>query len=138
MIEIVTALIEDEQGRVLLVRKRGTEAYMQPGGKREPGEADLAALRREIQEELGCSLASESAESLGIFEAPAANEIGERVRAAIYRARIEGKITPAAEIEDAVWIDPNEPGNLTLAPLTRLHVLALSRRGTSSLGGKFL
>jgi 8-oxo-dGTP diphosphatase len=33
-IELVAGLIRDEAGRVLLVRKRGTAAFMQPGGKR--------------------------------------------------------------------------------------------------------
>jgi 8-oxo-dGTP diphosphatase len=31
-IEVVAALIRDEAGRVLLMRKRGTRAFMQPGG----------------------------------------------------------------------------------------------------------
>jgi hypothetical protein len=38
VIEIVTALVHNQHGRVLLVRKRGTESFMQPGGKREPGQ----------------------------------------------------------------------------------------------------
>ena len=38
VIEIVTALVRNQRGRVLLVRKRGTERFMQPGGKREPGQ----------------------------------------------------------------------------------------------------
>ena len=54
-IRVVAALIRDDAGRVLLVRKRGTTAFMQPGGKRDLGEDDLAALAREIAEELGCS-----------------------------------------------------------------------------------
>src|SRR4030095_347489 len=45
-IRIVAALIRDEAGRVLLVRKRGTAAFMQPGGKRDPGEDDVAAPAR--------------------------------------------------------------------------------------------
>jgi 8-oxo-dGTP diphosphatase len=44
MIEIVTAVIQDQAGRVLLVRKCGTLAFMQPGGKREEGEDDLAEV----------------------------------------------------------------------------------------------
>ena len=55
-IKVVAALISDDAGRVLLVRKRGTAAFMQPGGKRDPGEDDIAALSREIVEELGCRL----------------------------------------------------------------------------------
>ena len=43
-IEIVAALIRDDAGQVLLVRKRGTTAFMQPGGKRDSGEDDIAAL----------------------------------------------------------------------------------------------
>ena len=35
VISVVAALIRDNGGRVLLVRKRGTSAFMQPGGKRE-------------------------------------------------------------------------------------------------------
>jgi 8-oxo-dGTP diphosphatase len=54
VISVVAALIRDEARCVLLVRKRGTKAFMQPGGKRDRGESDLAALSREIVEELGC------------------------------------------------------------------------------------
>jgi 8-oxo-dGTP diphosphatase len=46
VISVVAALIRDADGRVLLVRKRGTSAFMQPGGKRDAGENDVAALSR--------------------------------------------------------------------------------------------
>jgi 8-oxo-dGTP diphosphatase len=52
-IRIVAALIRDDAGRVLLVRKRGTTAFMQPGGKRDAGEDDIAALSREVAEGAG-------------------------------------------------------------------------------------
>ena len=73
-IAIVAAVIRDAAGRVLLVRKHGTTAFMQPGGKREPGESDIAALDRELSEELGCGLLQASAKSLGVFRAPASNQ----------------------------------------------------------------
>ncbi|RDI61966.1 NUDIX hydrolase [Microvirga subterranea] len=127
MIDIVTALIRDERGHVLLVRKRGTVALMQPGGKREPGESDLQSLERELHEELGCRIAAESAQALGVFEAPAANEPGQRVRASVYGVRISGPFGPRAEIAEHAWIDPHEPGDRVLAPLTRDVVLPLAR-----------
>ena len=64
-IKIVAALIHDQTGRVLLVRKRGTRAFMQPGGKRDASEDDITALCREIAEELGCGVIPASVRPLG-------------------------------------------------------------------------
>lgn len=125
VIEIVTALVRDQRGHVLLVRKRGTESFMQPGGKREPGESDLDALARELREELGCGVVPGSTKKLGVFEAPAANEPGQRVQATIYAAELSGGIACQTEIEDHTWIDPREPGDTPLAPLTRDTILPL-------------
>ena len=131
-IRVVAALIRDDGGRVLLVRKRGTTAFMQPGGKRGAGESDVAALAREIDEELGCRVAANSARSLGVFDAPAANEPGFVVRAAVYAVDIEGMIAPRAEIDQLVWVDPRALPDLPFAPLTRDHVLPLARRHASA------
>src|SRR5438093_12421672 len=103
-IRIVAALIRDEGGRVLLVRKRGTQAFMQPGGKRDPGEDDVTALARELDEELGCRVVAGSARPLGTFVAPSANEPGFAVHAAVYAVDVTGEIAPRAEIEDIAWI----------------------------------
>jgi 8-oxo-dGTP diphosphatase len=128
IISVVAALIRDVSGRVLLVRKRGTSAFMQPGGKRDAGESDVAALAREIDEELGCRVTENSARPLGVFEAPSANEPGFRVRAAVYAVDVEGAIAPKAEIDQIVWVDPRALPDLPFAPLTRDHVLPLARR----------
>jgi len=125
IISVVAALIRDDQGRVLLVRKRRTAAFMQPGGKRDAGESDIAALSREVAEELGCWVDQNSARALGVFECAAANEPGYRVRAAVYAVNVEGAIEPHAEIEQVVWINPQAVHNIALAPLTRDHVLPL-------------
>ena len=127
-IEIVAALIRDQAGRVLLVRKRGTKAFMQPGGKRDAGEDDATALVREIGEELGCIPLRDSIRPLGEFDAVSANEPGFRVRAALYGIEVTGEIAPQAEIDAMVWIDPASPPDIPLAPLTRDHVLPLAAR----------
>jgi len=127
IISVVAALIRDSDGRVLLVRKRGTAVFMQPGGKRDAGESDVAALAREIDEELGCRIAGNSAQPLGVFDAEAANEPGFLVRAAVYAVDVEGAIKPQAEIEQVVWVDPRALPDLSFAPLTRDHVLPLAR-----------
>ena len=125
-IKVVAALIRDDAGRVLLVRKRGTAMFMQPGGKRDPGEDDVAALSREIAEELGCALVPASVRPLGEFDAVAANEPGFRVRANLYGVDVTGDIMPSQEIDEAIWVDPAAPPDIHLAPLTRDHVLPLA------------
>jgi 8-oxo-dGTP diphosphatase len=129
VISVVAALIRDKAGRVLLVRKRGTAAFMQPGGKRDAGESDVAALSREIVEELGCCVDQTSARAVGVFECAAANEPGFQVRAAVYTVDVEGPVEPRAEIEEAIWVDPAALPDLRFAPLTRYHVLPMARNG---------
>ena len=120
-VEIVAGVIRDHGGKVLTVRKRGTTAFMLPGGKRNPGEADLDTLSRELAEELGCDLVS--ANHLGTFDAPAANEPGVRVYGSIYLAEVAGGVLPQAEIEELLWIEPKSPPSVRLAPLLERQVL---------------
>ena len=94
-IEIVAAVIRDGPAATLLVRKQDTAVFMQPGGKREPGEDDLTALARELDEELGLAIVAGSVRSLGTFRARAANETGREVVAAVYEVAVAGEPAPA-------------------------------------------
>ncbi|CKI16572.1 NUDIX domain-containing protein [Mycolicibacterium smegmatis] len=127
VLRIVAAVVLDDDGHVLVVRKRGTTAFMQPGGKIEPGEQPLAALQREVVEELGTAVDPMSVRSLGRHHAVAANEPGHTVDAYLYLVRLHGTPAAAAEIEEMAWVDPASPGDVELAPLTRDTVLALAR-----------
>ncbi|MEE4303920.1 MAG: NUDIX domain-containing protein [Wenzhouxiangella sp.] len=123
LIETVAAVIADPEGRVLLVRKRGSDTFIQPGGKREPGEDSLKTLERELREEIGVRLVPGSASRLGEFEERAVHEPGMRVCAEAFVVRVEGRPAAAAEIAELVWIDPRDPGEVNVAPLSRLHIL---------------
>jgi 8-oxo-dGTP diphosphatase len=127
LIRIVAAVVVDGAGRTLLVRKRGTEAFMQPGGKAGVGETNLVALERELAEELGCGMERGSCRALGRFSAPAANEPGWTVEAELFAVTLVGKVRPASEIAEAVWIDPDVEPSVPLAPLTSRHALPLAR-----------
>lgn len=122
-IRIAAAVIRDSSGKLLLVRKRGTKAFMQAGGKIEPGEAPATALARELWEELGIAVDPATASHLGCFSAQAANEPEAQVEAELFELPITGEPIPAAEIEEMIWLSPDLAGGMELAPLTADIVL---------------
>ena len=107
---------------------------MQPGGKLQDSESHLDALERELREELGCAVQPGSPAFLGTFTAPAANETGCLVEAALYRVKLVGMIRAASEIEEIVWLDPDKREEIELAPLTSRCVLPLAMKGIRVLG----
>ena len=133
IIRIAAALLIGPDGRTLLVRKRGTEAFMQPGGKIEAHEQPVQALARELEEELGLIIDPARATYLGPFSAPAANEPGFVVQAELFQLTTDAPVTPAAEIEEVRWIDPATDGNLSLAPLTRDLILPFYRASMTAI-----
>lgn len=118
IIRIVAAVIRDEQGRVLMVRKRDADDH-----------DDLHALARELHEELGCVMRREGARWLGLFGAPAANEPGCVVEAEVYEVMAGGPFVAQAEIEGVCWVDPAAPGDLPIAQLSRESILPLVAGG---------
>ncbi|QBZ91622.1 NUDIX domain-containing protein [Pseudomonas viciae] len=127
LIRIAAALLIGPDGRTLLVRKRGTLAFMQPGGKIEAHEQPVQALARELEEELGLTIDPAQARYLGSFSAPAANEPGFTVQAEVFLLTIDAPVSPAAEIEEVRWIDPAGDSDLVLAPLTGEVILPFYR-----------
>lgn len=134
-IRIVAAVIRDDAGRVLLVRKRGAAVWQQPGGKRDADDRDdLHTLARELHEELGYVMQRDGARWLGCFSASAANEPGHVVEAEVYEVTAAGPFVAQAEIEGVCWVDPRALGDLVIARLSRESILPLL---VASLGERF-
>ena len=132
-IVVTGVVVQDDAGRVLTVRKRGTERFMLPGGKPEPGESPAQTGARELAEELGLRVDPASMQLLGAFSGPAANEPGRLLESTVFHARPEGEPQPAAEIAELRWL-PVEADALgaeldagRIAPLLADHVLPLLR-----------
>jgi 8-oxo-dGTP pyrophosphatase MutT (NUDIX family) len=132
-IRIAAALLLNPQGHTLLVRKRGTTAFMQPGGKIEAHELPVHALARELEEELGLQIDPAQAAFIGQFSAPAANEPGFVVQAQIFQLTIDTEVMPAAEIEEVIWVDPATDPVVELAPLTRDLILPFYRQSLTAI-----
>jgi 8-oxo-dGTP diphosphatase len=126
VITVSAICFEREDGAVLTVRKRGTTAWMLPGGKPEAGESAAACAVREVREELGVEIGLDRIEPMGHFETRAANEAGFALRASVFRTRDAIAPQPLAEIEAARWIDPAVGvDDDAEAPLNREHVFPL-------------
>jgi 8-oxo-dGTP diphosphatase len=128
-IHVSAAVILDDRGRVLVVRKQGTTRFMQPGGKPEPGESAAETLIRELHEELGIRLAEADLQPLGTFISEAANEPGHRVIADAFATSVDpDSVAVQAEIAELRWITPTDAETLPLAPLSVEHLLPIAWR----------
>jgi len=126
-IHVSAAVVIDDDGRVLVVRKKDTVRFMQPGGKPEPGESAAQTLIRELHEELGVVLVEADLEPLGTFISEAANEPGHRVVAQAFAASIvPTDVTVQAELAELRWISREDAVDLPLAPLSTEHLLPIA------------
>ncbi|MEO6116214.1 MAG: NUDIX domain-containing protein, partial [Pseudolysinimonas sp.] len=135
VLRVAAAIVTDAKGRCLLVRKAGSTAFMQAGGKLESGESALDALSRELREELGLELDESTAEYLGVYRAEAANEPRTLISAAVFALETSAELEAHGEIEELLWIDRLDGISVELAPLTRDELLPLwaSRRAGATL-----
>jgi 8-oxo-dGTP diphosphatase len=93
-----------ENGKILGARSKGKSLFYLPGGKRNPGESDEAALTREIQEELSVQLIQGSFRWIHTFYGPADGKPGVIVKLTCYAADYKGLIQASSEIEEVIFL----------------------------------
>jgi len=126
----ISTLGNVEDGRIMLVRKRGLEMFILPGGKQEPGESDADALLRELREEIGCRMRGRP-KLVGVFRDAAGGAPGVDVEVTMHKGRLIGTPTPMAEIEEIRWVSlerPEVPVAPSLSNLIMPYLLAVHRR----------
>ena len=123
------AWVHVREGRLLCVRTTGVDLYYLPGGKREPGESDEAAVAREAREEVSVRLRPDTIRRVAVIEEEAhAQAPGTRVRLSCHTAEYDGEIAVDNEIADLAWIGFAERERC--APAVRRLIELLHAEGT--------
>lgn len=107
-----TALLRDEEGRILLVKPTYRQGWGLPGGVIEQGESPLAACRRECREELGFVPALSGLVCVD-WQPPHTAPDGRPATVFVFGGRLaprqfERVRLPADELSDAVLATPAE------------------------------
>ena len=118
IVEVVAALIQDDQGRYLITRRRGGShlagMWEFPGGKREPGESLEEALRRELVEELSATFSvAEKVETVR-WEYPERTVVIH-----FYRCRFESGTIEPREQQAMEWVGAQRLRELDFPPADR-------------------
>lgn len=115
MIKVAAAMIEDDDGRLLIARRAQGKSqaglWEFPGGKLEAGESPEECLRRELLEEMG--ITTEPYIFVGVNE----HDYGTvAIRLIAYKARFVGGVITLTDHDDFRWVRPEEFGEFEFAP----------------------
>jgi 8-oxo-dGTP diphosphatase len=116
---VVAGLIIGEDRRILITQRRADQAlplqWEFPGGKVEPGEAPVAALARELREELGVEVAIGRIWDVLFHAYPAFDLV-----MLVYACRLgAGEVPRAVEVADLVWVPAGELPAWDILPADR-------------------
>jgi 8-oxo-dGTP diphosphatase len=124
--KLVVAALVRQGGRILMSRRRPDQPMPNrwefPGGKVEAGEAPVAALAREVREELGCEI-----DVGGIYEVVFHAYPEFDLVMMVYAATVARGVPRAVEVAEVAWIEAAQIPSLDLLPADYPLALALAR-----------
>ncbi|WP_416220248.1 NUDIX hydrolase [Frankia sp. Cas4] len=126
IVPAVSAIVADDKGRILLIRRTDNKYWAIPGGGVEPGESVSEATAREVEEETGIDC--EVTDVVGIYSNPnhvAAYDDGEvRQQFSIcFATRMLGGTTrTSSESAEVRFVPLEEIGEYDMHPSIRLRI----------------
>lgn len=110
-------------GKELLVRSRGKEHFVEPGGKLKAAETAVQALIRELKEELRVDIEKADLDEFDTYYAPAAGQEDQQLRLDVFRVyNWHGEIIPDSEIEEILWVGAKLPPNIKVGSILQHHI----------------
>lgn len=115
MIDVVAAIIRNEEGKILIAQRNLNKSqgglWEFPGGKIEPNESKEDAIIREIKEELNMDIIYESYFDEKIYEYS-----DKTIRLIALNCLMVSDNYEVLEHENVVWVDMKELTNYKFAP----------------------
>lgn len=130
----VTAFIQDDTGRLLLIRRTDNDLYAIPGGALELGETLTQTVQREVMEETGINV--EVTGLIGIYSDPdhviefTDGEVRQEFSICFRADPTGGELRTSNESKEVLWVAPTDLDGLNIHPSIRLRIQhGLENRG---------
>lgn len=122
----VTAFVQDDQGRLLMIRRTDNDLYSIPGGAQDVGETIGHTVIREVKEETGIDV--EPTDIIGVYSNPAHvisytdGEVRQEF-SICFRARlVGGELRTSNESSEVHWVAREDLESLNIHPSIRLRI----------------
>jgi 8-oxo-dGTP pyrophosphatase MutT (NUDIX family) len=135
----VTAIVPNDQGKLLLVHKTDNDLWALPGGAMDVGESMADTVVREIKEETGIDIAVTGV--VGIYTNPNHvmayddGEVRQQCSICFTTRLLGGHLATSSETSEVAWVAPEWLDSLIMHPSMRLRIdHYLERRPTPYIG----
>lgn len=116
----VSVFIQDDEGRILMIRRTDNDLYSIPGGQLELGETLAEAAVREVREETG--IECEVTGVIGLYSDPKHviayddGEVRQEFSICFNAQATDGTLRTSSESKEVKWIRVTEIPNLQIHP----------------------
>lgn len=122
----VSAFVQDESGRILMIRRTDNDKYAIPGGQQEVGETLAQTAAREALEETGIEIAV--TDLVGLYSNPDHviayddGEVRQEFSICFRGIPVGGQLSTSNESKEVHWIPPEKISELDIHPSILLRI----------------
>jgi len=126
VVPAASAVVTDEQGRVLLGKRTDNTLWTIPGGTMKPGETIAETAIREVKEETGIDV--EVVSLIGIYSNPnhvveySDGEVRQQFSVCFSCQRVGGELATSDETSEVDYFSPDDFENMEIHPSIRLRI----------------
>jgi ADP-ribose pyrophosphatase YjhB (NUDIX family) len=122
----VSAVFQNSEDQLLLIRRTDNNLYSVPGGGQEIGETLAQTVVREVREETGVTV--RVVELIGVYSDPkhvigyADGEVKQEFSICFRAEPVSGDLHTSSESSEVHWVNPSTLDELNIHPSIRLRI----------------